>query len=242
MSYYLGIIVIFSLLKFTRSDKFLASCSSDKTIKTWDIKSQSLIRTLIGHTSSVWGLEVLNNGYVASCSTDLTIKIWDPSSGQLVKNLTGHTSTVWNLAELQNGYLASSSSDRTIKNGEIHDNLKIIKLKLIFIHHQAIIVACCFFMTNDEFFLIKISFNKIFLFSRNIDNGQIIRSITGHTDLIWGLKVLRNSFLASSTLDKTIKIWNTDDGSTLLTLVWSRHFIHFVLIDYYLALFSLIQW
>ena len=46
----------------------------------------------------------------------------------------------------------------------------------------------------------------------NVNNGSLIRTLTGHTDWINSLAVLPNGYLVSGSSDKTIKIWNTDNG------------------------------
>ena len=53
-----------------------ASESLDKKIIIWDTKSWSSIKTLTGHTSSVYSLAVLPDGSLASGSYDETIRIW----------------------------------------------------------------------------------------------------------------------------------------------------------------------
>ena len=55
----------------------LASGSGDNTIKLWNTKDGSLIRTLTGHTYTVTSLAVLQDGItLASGSDDNTIKLW----------------------------------------------------------------------------------------------------------------------------------------------------------------------
>jgi WD40 repeat protein len=43
-------------------------------------------------------------------------------------------------------------------------------------------------------------------------------TLEGHTDFVWSLALLSNDRLASSSKDKTIKIWNTQNGLCLHTL------------------------
>jgi WD40 repeat protein len=62
-------------------------------IKLWDVATGSLVRTLTGHTDSVYSVAFSPDGrLLASGSRDNTIKLWDVASGSLVRTLSGHTS------------------------------------------------------------------------------------------------------------------------------------------------------
>ena len=74
------------------------------------------IKTLTGHTNSVYSIIQLNNGMIASGSSDKTIRIWDPNQDyKCIKTLTGHTSYVISITQLNNGMIASGSGDKTIR-------------------------------------------------------------------------------------------------------------------------------
>ena len=50
------------------------------------------IRTLTGHTSSVYSVAFSPNGNkIASSSSDRTVRLWDANTGQNIRTLTGHT-------------------------------------------------------------------------------------------------------------------------------------------------------
>ncbi|KST64929.1 serine/threonine-protein kinase [Mastigocoleus testarum] len=104
----------------------LASGSTDKTIKVWNLSTGKLIHTLKGHTQSVTSLAMSpgvkgRSPVLISGSADRSIKIWDLSTGELVRNLEGHTQSITSLAinpanKLSNNKtFASGSTDRTIK-------------------------------------------------------------------------------------------------------------------------------
>lgn len=78
---------------------YLATGSSDKTVRLWDVQSGECVRIFIGHRSMVLSLAMSPDGrYMASGDEDGIIMLWDLSSGRCVSPLTGHSSCVWTLA------------------------------------------------------------------------------------------------------------------------------------------------
>jgi WD40 repeat protein len=62
---------------FSRDSKTLASASSDKTIKLWDVAGCKMKTTFRGHTSLVVSLSLSKDDKtLASASLDHTIKLW----------------------------------------------------------------------------------------------------------------------------------------------------------------------
>ena len=62
---------------FSPNGEQLASGSSDKTVKIWDIASGRYVKTLEGYDNCVWSVAFSPNGQQLTCaSSDKTIKIW----------------------------------------------------------------------------------------------------------------------------------------------------------------------
>jgi WD40 repeat protein len=99
------------------SDVLLASSGGwDKTVRIWNLTTNTCKFILIGHTNSVRGLKQITSNILASGSHDRTIKLWDIASGQLIRTLTGHTGSIWFSVDLLNSQtLVSGSDDETIK-------------------------------------------------------------------------------------------------------------------------------
>jgi WD40 repeat protein len=89
------------------SENLFASGSDDATIKLWSWSSDECKKTLSGHASAVYCLEIVNNSnqLLISCSLDKTIRVWDLNgiaNGSLneyrevvcVQVLKGHADTV----------------------------------------------------------------------------------------------------------------------------------------------------
>lgn len=78
---------------------YIATGSSDKTIRLWDVHNGDSVRIFIGHRSMILSLAMSPDGrYMASGDEDGTIMMWDISSGCCVSPLVGHNSCVWSLA------------------------------------------------------------------------------------------------------------------------------------------------
>lgn len=78
---------------------YIATGSSDKTVRLWDIQSGECARIFIGHRSTVLCLAMSPDGrYMSSGDEDGIIMTWDISTGSCISPLTGHTSCVWTLA------------------------------------------------------------------------------------------------------------------------------------------------
>lgn len=96
---------------------YIATGSSDKTVRLWDVQSGDCVRIFIGHRSMILSLAMSPDGrYMASGDEDGTVMMWDLSSGRCITPLTGHSSCVWSLAFSGEGsLLASGSADCTVK-------------------------------------------------------------------------------------------------------------------------------
>lgn len=70
---------------------WVASASSDSTVRLWDIESRKqLLRALRGHSAGVCSIAISPDGaIVASGSGDHTVKLWDASTGQEIRTLLG---------------------------------------------------------------------------------------------------------------------------------------------------------
>jgi coatomer subunit beta' len=80
-----------------RDPSKFASASMDKTVKVWNITSESKANfSLVGHTGGVNTVNFFNGDkpYIVSGSDDKTVKVWDYQTKQTIATLEGHSSTI----------------------------------------------------------------------------------------------------------------------------------------------------
>ena len=88
--------------KFSRWGQFIATCSSDRTVKIWEWDDDwnfDETQELAGHLGWVWDCAfTANSDYLLTVSTDTVIRIWDVATGDLKRPLKGHTKGITSLA------------------------------------------------------------------------------------------------------------------------------------------------
>jgi WD40 repeat protein len=173
-------------------------------IKIYNSSSLSLVNSFQAHSSHIYRIKPspFNTIYVATCSHDKTVKIWNVSSSfywTLISTYSQHTSYVYGLEWLDNDTLASGSH-QTIKlwsptTGQtkrtIQTNQWVYSLKLL---NTNIHLAAG--LRNGDI--------NIY----NINDGNLVSSLKGHTDSVNDLVQVSADLLASSSGDKTVRIWN----------------------------------
>jgi len=66
----------------------VATGSTDKTVKVFDMTSQSVVKTLVDHTGPVWTLQ-MDQHKLVSGGADMCMKVWSVSSGTRQYSLLG---------------------------------------------------------------------------------------------------------------------------------------------------------
>jgi WD40 repeat protein len=174
----------------------------------------ALIRTLTGHTSSLYAVAVTPDGQRAvSASGDETLKVWDLGSGRELHTLTGHTSYVTAVAVTPDGQRAVSASwDRTLKVWDLGSGRELHTLTGHTDRVTAVIV------TPDGQRAVSASEDRR-LKVWDLGSVRELHTLTGHKYSVTAVAVTPDGQRAvSASGDRTLKVWDLGSGRELHTL------------------------
>ena len=101
----------------TPDEKYIASRSTDGTIKLWDIESGREVRSFEGHNYCINSVAITPDGkYIVSGNNDGTIKLWDIESGKEIRTFEGHSDSINSVAITPDGkYIVSGGGNSFIE-------------------------------------------------------------------------------------------------------------------------------
>ncbi|GAB7363864.1 hypothetical protein MBLNU230_g4428t1 [Neophaeotheca triangularis] len=225
--------------------KRLATCSSDKTIKIFEIEGTEhrLTETLKGHEGAVWCVSWAHPRYgtiLASSSYDGRILIWREQNNQWqrIYEFTLHTASVnlvaWSPPE-PGCHLAAASSDGSVSVITFENNSF---QNTIFPAHGMGVNGVSWApslmpgqLTSTQqtgsqqapqrTFATGGSDNQVKLWSYNSGSQSYdnMCTLSGHTDWVrdvaWSPTPLSKSYIASASQDRTVRIWTCASGADM---------------------------
>ncbi|KAJ5690340.1 hypothetical protein N7462_004732 [Penicillium macrosclerotiorum] len=198
---------------FSPNGQLIASASTDRTVKLWEITTGTLLQTLKGHTLSVNSVAFSPNGrLIASASWDDKVKLWEVTTGALQRTFRGHSDSVNSAVFSPDGRLiVSASTDWTIKLWKINGGL----LRTFQGHSGAVYSVA--FSVNGQLLASGSKDQTVLIW--NPVNGAILHKLEGHSELIDSVVFSPDGgLLASASYDKKIKLWEISTGSLHRTL------------------------
>ena len=219
------------------SDGRIVSGGQDNTIKVWDIDKKKSIYTFKEHTSIVWEIRELEGNKIISGADDNKSKIWDLKTQKcedfckcnrhisgiaILKNnkiiiASGQNLflydlktkqqesvldiKVWAIKELSNGDVAAGLGNGLLYIISVTDEL-LIKTKFPRGHNKTI---NCIIELDNHKIVTSSDENDLILWDPNDSESMFF--IKGHTDIVTSICFISGTKFASTSRDKTLKIW-----------------------------------
>lgn len=201
---------LISCLKYTNNSSHLISASFDCFIKIWCLESKKLEFTLSGHNDQIRAIDLSSdNKFLASGSNDHSIRIWNLEKRQLDNSLPGHMNPITAISFLSGSKRLLSASTESIKLWTLASMSSETPFE---IGNDKINCILC----TDIFISLGLASGRIQVWDTNL---SFFSSISGHNSEILSLAFLSSKkFIASSSSDCTIKIWNLSDYSLIYSL------------------------
>ncbi|BAT54348.1 WD repeat protein with Ser/Thr protein kinase motif protein [Nostoc sp. NIES-3756] len=213
-------------LAISQDGNALASGGDDKIIKLWDLKTQKVVNSVMGHAQAVTSIAFSpQEELLATASDDKTIKLWHLPSLQEIATLNGHSHAVKSISFSPDGkILASGGWDKQVKLWDVSMSKEIFTLEA----HQLQVSAVAFSPQGE--ILASASFDRtvrLWQMTQMLNHPRcaLIRTLCGHTRAVLAIAFSPDGkILATGSDDNTIKLWDVNTGqliSTLLGHSWS---------------------
>jgi len=199
----------------------LASGSSDKTVKLWEVSSGKLLHNLAGHQGDVYSVAFDPvSRTLASGSDHSRVKLWEVATGKRLRVLEGHEGLVVSVAFDPKGRtLASGSYDKTVRLWDVASGQLLCTLE----GHKSHIRSVAFDPEGRT--LASGGFDRTVKLWE-VASGKLYHSIEAHEDIINSVAFdPAHESLASGSRDTTVKLWQASTGKLIRTLEGHTSFI-----------------
>ncbi len=199
-------------IAYSPDGRFIATGSSDRTIKIWEAATGRELRALNSSNTGIKALAYSPDGRVlASSGNDGKLRLWDTASGQERAVINGHSSSVLALAFSSDGrWLASGGTDdQTVKIWEVATRRELHSL----LGHRAWVTVLAFspngptLVSGDAAGVLKIW---------DANTGSPQHTLNAHKDRIRCLAFSADGErFASGGNDAAIHLWQARSGQLL---------------------------
>lgn len=195
-------------IAFSGDGRYMVTGSDDHTIKLWDTRDCSCLRSWIGDPDYVKSVAFSPNGRcIASGTHDKKIKIWDTNSGKCIKTLEWDTIAVNCVTFSSSGrYIASGDYEGAVK---IWDSSSGACIKTMKGHSKEVSSVA---VSPDERYVASGGADKTVKIWE-LASGKCIYTLAGHDKEILSVAISPESrYVASRSEGRDVRLWNLKTG------------------------------
>uniref|UniRef100_A0A8D0D3V0 Apoptotic peptidase activating factor 1 n=1 Tax=Sander lucioperca TaxID=283035 RepID=A0A8D0D3V0_SANLU len=205
---------------FSPDDRLLATCSSDRKVKVWNVERSMLLRVFEEeHEEQVNHCQFTNTTrrlLLATCSNDKFLNLWNLNKPTSQNTMFGHFEPVNHCCfSPDDTYLSTSSNDGTVKLFQMSsaNEWKTINVRNMFAESDEEVLVKCSTWTADGKHIICAARNAALLW--DLEANKKMADCSGH--LSWVQRVQFSpdgSQLLSCSDDQTVRLWETNKVHT----------------------------
>ncbi len=192
----------------------MATSANDQRVKLWNPSNNWNIVQTYNYGGSVYAFEYINSTTMASGGQDKKVQIWSIKTAKLAKTILpgGPVNCLQLLTKPGVSYLIIGAGP-FVSIYNIDDGNRISILN----GHKETVTDLV--LTGNT--LISSSRDRtirIWDITTLTPTKTSTRTLTGHTNQVYGLKLVSLDKIASTSIDQTVRLWSISSGSLLNTL------------------------
>lgn len=201
-------------VSFSPDGRYLVPGVRDRNIQVYDVVQGRKVKTLKGHSKSVWCVCFSPDGHtLASGSWDHKVKLWDLSTWECKKTLKSHKAYVYSIAFSPCARLIASGSE----DGMVHIADTFTGKTKAKLHGHKKYVHCLVFTRNSERLISGGSDSSIRIWDTK--SHDCVRTISSHTGYVAGIALTPcNRYIISGSEDRTVRITELETGEEVKVL------------------------
>jgi len=189
---------------------YLASGSTDESVKVYDLKNKKEIGTLLKHSDKITALEFFQNSHLISASADGQICIWRSKDWECIRSIKAHKECINSISIHPSGKIAlTCSRDRTLRIWNLSNGRCAFNEKL---NYEPEIIQ---WSPSGNSYAIS-SYYSIRVFKS--DGKSLYKYDQSRYEHILCMIFLKENIIASGGEDRKITVWNTETGEILHTI------------------------
>ncbi|PBL02509.1 WD-repeat-containing protein [Armillaria gallica] len=202
-------------LSLSSDDQLLASASNG-SLKIWNMKTNSCIRTMdCGH--AICSTFLPGDRHVVVGTKNGEILIYDLASSSLIETINAHSGTVWSLHVRADGNaVVSGSADKDVKFWDIEEKSSEDQTRALTLTHIRTLkmtddVLSVRYSPNGKFLAVSLLDSTVKVFYQ--DSLKFFLSLYGHKLPVLSMDISHDSkLIVTCSADKNVKIWGLDFG------------------------------